>query len=50
MAKLSGDVVHSTCAHNKSKMFIEADVLHINENFIMKEFIKDYVKQNNNYY
>lgn len=38
MAKLASDVVYSTGFFNKSKMFIEAEVLHINESIIWKLF------------
>ncbi|CAD8070332.1 unnamed protein product [Paramecium sonneborni] len=45
LVKMTSDVVYSTCAHNKSKMFIQAHVLYINESFIMKEFIQEYQPQ-----
>lgn len=38
MAKLASDVVYSTGFYNKSKMFIETEVLHVNESIIWKLF------------
>ncbi|CAD8158647.1 unnamed protein product [Paramecium octaurelia] len=46
LAKLASDVVHSTCAHNKSKKFIETRILQINDNLVMKKFIEAYIYTN----
>ena len=35
MTKLMSDIVHSTCVLNKNKMFVLAEVLHIDETMLI---------------
>lgn len=39
MAKLASDLVHNRCIHNKSVMFLLAEVLHIDESFVVRHFV-----------